>query len=50
MADMICGSCCEAADMANPELHDECPGETWCDCQHREGGVIAAHQTEPGQD
>lgn len=30
---MICAPCANAADMRLPE-HDDCPGDSWCDCQH----------------
>lgn len=29
------------------EAHSECPGGTWCDCQHKLGGVVRADRRQP---
>lgn len=33
-----CRACTDAADLNQPELHNECPGESRCTCQHRVEG------------
>jgi hypothetical protein len=39
---VICRPCRDAADRHQP--HDECPGGTWCDCQH---GDTSKEQEKP---
>lgn len=37
---MVCEKC-------KVDRHGECPGETWCDCQHRVPEVLLGVATPP---
>lgn len=46
---MICKYCAKAADTDNMDLHDNCPGKSWCDCGHKRIKDNGQRQTQ-GQD